>query len=56
MESFLLTLDIACVVLLLRNVLRVIKSEDPKDLGVFNYSESPSVISLDKKRGVKKGA
>jgi hypothetical protein len=56
MEAFLLTLDIACVVLLLRNVLRVIKSEDPKDLGVFNYNESPSVISLEKKRGVSKGA
>jgi hypothetical protein len=56
MESFLLTLDIACVVLLLRNVLRVIKSEDPKDLGIFNYSESPSVIAQDKRRGVGKGA
>lgn len=50
MEAFLLTLDIACVVLLLRNVLRVIKSEDPKDLGVFYYSESPTVISLEKNR------
>jgi len=56
MESFLLTLDIACVVLLLRNVLRVLKSGDPKDLGVFNYSESPSVISIEKIRGVRKGA
>ena len=53
MESFLLTLDIACVVLLLRNVLPVIKSGDPKDLGVFNYSESHSAISINKRSGEK---
>jgi hypothetical protein len=54
MESFLLTLDIACVVLLLRNVLRVIQSEDPKDLGVFSYNQAQTVdISINKRNGVR---
>jgi hypothetical protein len=54
MESILLTLDVACVVLLLRNVLRFIKSEDPKDLGVFGYHQSQNIaIPKNKINGVR---
>lgn len=41
MEAFLLTLDVACIVLLMRNVLRVIKSGKVEELGIFRYSDSP---------------
>jgi hypothetical protein len=40
MEAILLTLDVACMILLLRNVLRVIKSGNPADLGIFSYKDS----------------
>ncbi len=39
MEALLLTLDVACVILLMRNVLRVIKTDNPKELGIFRYKE-----------------
>lgn len=40
MESILLTLDVACMVLLLRNVLRVIKTGNLADLGIFSFTEA----------------
>ena len=43
MEALLLTLDVACVILLLRNVLRVIKTENPADLGIFRYPIKPTI-------------
>jgi len=41
MEAFLLTLDVACIALLMRNVLRVIKFGEIEELGIFRYRESP---------------
>jgi hypothetical protein len=48
MEAFLLTLDVACMVLLLRNVLRVIKSGNPADLGIFSYKSASTVVKSAK--------
>jgi hypothetical protein len=48
MEALLLTLDVACVILLIRNVLRVIKTENPEDLGIFRY-KNPSPLDNSKK-------
>ncbi len=54
MEALFLTFDVICVILLLRNVLRVIKSENPKELGMFGYDETHSVdLSLKNRNGVR---
>lgn len=52
MESLLLTLDVACVILFLRNVLRTIKSDNPEDLGIFRFTET---LALDKSEKIKSG-
>jgi hypothetical protein len=52
MESLLLTLDVACVILLLRNVLRAIKSDNPEDLGIFCFTE---ILALDKSEKIQNG-
>jgi hypothetical protein len=52
MESLLLTLDVACVMFFLRNVLRAIKSDNPEDLGIFRFTET---LTLDKSEKIKSG-
>lgn len=37
MEAALLTLDVFCIILLLRNLLRVEKTGDEAALGIFRY-------------------
>lgn len=52
MESLLLTLDVACVIFFLRNMLRAIKSDSPEDLGIFRFTET---LTLDKSEKIKRG-
>jgi hypothetical protein len=57
MEAFLLSLDVAVMILFLRNVLRVLKSGDPADLGIFAYSSPPlNKSSEESTKGVQPGA
>lgn len=52
MEAFLLTCDVFCVIVLLRNVLRVVKSGKEKDLGIFCYDDfKPDIKPLNNKNG-----
>lgn len=53
MEALLLTLDVICMILLLRNVVRVSRSGDAKDLGIFRYVDSPSegTAPMNKSKG-----
>lgn len=45
MEAFLLTVDVLCIILLVRNTLRVIKYGNVEDLGVFRFKDSPKVTA-----------
>jgi hypothetical protein len=57
MESILLTLDVACMILLLRNVLRVINSGNSSDLGIFSYPSDSTIVKPAKgKTGVPPNA
>lgn len=49
MEAFLLTLDVVCMIWLCRGVIRVHRSGDSKDMGLFAYRETPP--ARDAKRG-----